>query len=69
MQLELQASYEEVLQELRRLEVERECLLFQVDVLQDSLEGAEELLAEAQREVGQASTVCPNITALLGWGS
>lgn len=53
--LELQASYDEVVQELRGLEVEREALLFQVDVLQDTLEGVEELLAEAQREAGQAS--------------
>nr|XP_046240051.1 leucine-rich repeat flightless-interacting protein 1 isoform X3 [Scatophagus argus] len=53
--LELQASYEEVVQELRGLEVERETLLFQVDVLQDTLEGVEELLAEAQREAGQAN--------------
>lgn len=57
VQLELQASYEEVVQELRGLEVERETLLFQVDVLQDTLESVEELLAEAQREAGQASTV------------
>ncbi|XP_072308675.1 uncharacterized protein [Eucyclogobius newberryi] len=54
--LELQASYEEAVVELRGLEVERETLLFQVDVLQDSLEGVEELLAEAQREAGQANT-------------
>ncbi|XP_035487905.1 leucine-rich repeat flightless-interacting protein 1 [Scophthalmus maximus] len=53
--MELQASYDEVVQELRGLEVERETLLFQVDVLQDTLEGVEELLAEAQREAGQAS--------------
>ncbi|KAM7006646.1 uncharacterized protein LKV04_003144 [Tautogolabrus adspersus] len=53
--LELQASYDEVVQELRGLEVERETLLFQVDVLQDTLEGVEELLAEAQREAGQAN--------------
>ncbi|KAM8756545.1 uncharacterized protein AB9X84_009712 [Acanthopagrus schlegelii] len=53
--LELQASYDEVVQELRGLEVEREALLFQVDVLQDTLEGVEELLAEAQREAGEAS--------------
>lgn len=53
--LELQASYDEVVQELRGLEVEREALLFQVDVLQDTLEGVEELLAEAQREAGHAS--------------
>ncbi|XP_022053134.1 leucine-rich repeat flightless-interacting protein 1 isoform X2 [Acanthochromis polyacanthus] len=54
-QLELQASYDEAVQELRGLEVEREALLFQVDVLQDTLEGVEELLAEARREAGQAS--------------
>ncbi|XP_070699474.1 tropomyosin Per a 7.0103 isoform X2 [Pempheris klunzingeri] len=54
--LELQASYDEVVQELRGLEVERETLLFQVDVLQDTLEGVEELLAEAQREAGQATS-------------
>ncbi|XP_019132212.1 leucine-rich repeat flightless-interacting protein 1 [Larimichthys crocea] len=54
--LELQASYDEVVQELRGLEVEREALLFQVDVLQDTLEGVEELLAEAQREAGQSSS-------------
>ncbi|XP_015226114.1 PREDICTED: leucine-rich repeat flightless-interacting protein 1-like [Cyprinodon variegatus] len=53
--LELQASYDEAVQELRGLEVEREALLFQVDVLQDTLEGVEELLAEAQREAGQAN--------------
>lgn len=47
-----------MVQELRGLEVERETLLFQVDVLQDTLESAEELLAEAQREAGQASMVC-----------
>ncbi|XP_041835878.1 unconventional myosin-XVIIIa [Melanotaenia boesemani] len=53
--LELQASYDEAVQELRGLEVEREALLFQVDVLQDTLEGVEELLAEAQREAGQVN--------------
>ncbi|KAM9408768.1 uncharacterized protein KZ484_001154 isoform 2-T2 [Pholidichthys leucotaenia] len=53
--LELQASYDEAVQELRGLEVEREALLFQVDVLQDTLESVEELLAETQREAGQAS--------------
>lgn len=42
---------------MRGMEVEREALLFQVDVLQDELEGVEELLAEAQREAGQASSV------------
>ncbi|XP_056462031.1 leucine-rich repeat flightless-interacting protein 2 isoform X3 [Gadus chalcogrammus] len=54
--MELQASYEEVVQERRGLELEREALLFQVDVLQDSLESVEELLAEAHREAGQART-------------
>ncbi|CAL1608324.1 unnamed protein product [Knipowitschia caucasica] len=53
--LELQASYEEAVTELRGLEVERDTLLFQVDVLQDTLEGVEELLAEGQRETGQAN--------------
>ncbi|XP_028430973.1 leucine-rich repeat flightless-interacting protein 1 isoform X2 [Perca flavescens] len=52
--LELQANYDEVVQELRGLEVERETLLFQVDFLQDTLEGVEEVLAEAQREAGHA---------------
>ncbi|XP_030230891.1 uncharacterized protein si:ch1073-456m8.1 isoform X1 [Gadus morhua] len=54
--MELQASYEEVVQERRGMELEREALLFQVDVLQDSLESVEELLAEAHREAGQART-------------
>ncbi|XP_061583463.1 leucine-rich repeat flightless-interacting protein 1 [Cololabis saira] len=53
--LELQASYDEAVQEVHGLEVEREALLFQVDVLQDTLEGVEELLAEAQREAGHAT--------------
>ena len=46
--MELQASYDEVVQEMHGLELEREALLFQVDVLQDSLESVEELLAEAK---------------------
>lgn len=46
-----------MVQELRGLEVEREALLFQVDVLQDTLESVEELLAEAQRDAGQANLV------------
>ncbi|XP_057700789.1 leucine-rich repeat flightless-interacting protein 1 [Corythoichthys intestinalis] len=53
--LELQASYDEAMHELRGLEVEREALLFQVDVLQDTLESVEELLAETQREAGRAN--------------
>lgn len=52
---DLQANYDEVVQELRGLEVQRDTLLFQVDVLQDALEGVEEMLAEAQREANQAS--------------
>ncbi|XP_024231797.1 leucine-rich repeat flightless-interacting protein 1 isoform X1 [Oncorhynchus tshawytscha] len=52
---DLQASYDDVLQELRGLELQRETLLFQVDVLQDALEGAEEMLAEAQREASHAT--------------
>lgn len=46
-----------MVQELRGLEVERETLLFQVDVLQDTLESVEELLAEAQRDAGQTNLV------------
>ncbi|XP_030633681.1 uncharacterized protein si:ch1073-456m8.1 isoform X2 [Chanos chanos] len=53
--MDLQASYEDTLQEVRGLEVQREVLLFQVDCLQDALEGAEEMLAEAQREVHDLS--------------
>lgn len=58
-----------MVQELRGLEVEREALLFQVDVLQDTLEGVEELLAEAQREAGQASLVCQRCIYALPKGS
>lgn len=57
VQEELQESYKEVVQELSGLEVQRETLLFQVDVLQDALEGVEEMLAEAQRAASQASMV------------
>ncbi|XP_062401940.1 leucine-rich repeat flightless-interacting protein 2 isoform X2 [Sardina pilchardus] len=53
--IELQANYDGVLQELHYLEVQRETLLFQVDCLQDALEGAEEMLAEAQREAHDTS--------------
>ncbi|XP_010879468.2 leucine-rich repeat flightless-interacting protein 2 [Esox lucius] len=52
---DLQASYDDVVQELRGLELQRETLLFQVDVLQDALEGAEEMLAEAQREASHTT--------------
>ncbi|XP_042589441.1 leucine-rich repeat flightless-interacting protein 2 [Cyprinus carpio] len=47
---ELRASYEDCLQEVRTLELQQEALLFQVDCLQDVLEGTEEMLAEAQRD-------------------
>lgn len=53
--MELQANYDSVLQELRDLELQRETLLFQVDCLQDALESAEEMLAEAQREAEDSS--------------
>ncbi|KAG9353432.1 hypothetical protein JZ751_018028 [Albula glossodonta] len=53
--LDLQESYDEVVQELRGLELQREALLFQVDCLQDALEGAEEMLAEARREADDAN--------------
>ncbi|XP_021465787.2 unconventional myosin-XVIIIa isoform X2 [Oncorhynchus mykiss] len=53
--LDLQASYDDVLRELRGLELQRETVLFQVDVLHDALEGAEEMLAEAQREASHAT--------------
>ncbi|XP_048856112.1 uncharacterized protein si:ch1073-456m8.1 [Brienomyrus brachyistius] len=53
--LDLQANYSDTLQELRGLELQREALVFQVDCLQDALERAEEMLAEAQREVGDTS--------------
>lgn len=57
LQVELQANYDGVLQELRELEIQREALLFQVDCLQDALEGAEEMLAETQREAHDTSMV------------
>ncbi|XP_056590891.1 uncharacterized protein si:ch1073-456m8.1 [Triplophysa dalaica] len=47
---ELRADYEICLQEMRALELQQEAHLFQVDCLQDALEGAEEMLSEAQRE-------------------
>ncbi|XP_016109219.1 leucine-rich repeat flightless-interacting protein 2 [Sinocyclocheilus grahami] len=48
--MELRASYEGCLQEVRTLELQQETLLFQVDCLQDALEGTEEMLAETQRD-------------------
>ncbi|KAL6464794.1 hypothetical protein MHYP_G00271110 [Metynnis hypsauchen] len=53
--MELQASYEDSLQELQALELRQEVLLFQVDCLQDALQGAEEMLAETQREAHEAT--------------
>lgn len=57
LKLDLQACYSDTLQELRSLELQREALVFQVDCLQDALERAEEMLAEAQRETGDTSAV------------
>ncbi|XP_017560249.1 leucine-rich repeat flightless-interacting protein 2 [Pygocentrus nattereri] len=53
--MELQANYEDCLQELQALELRQEVLLFQVDCLQDALQGAEEMLAETQREAHEAA--------------
>ncbi|TSK16201.1 hypothetical protein Baya_1072 [Bagarius yarrelli] len=53
--LELQQDYEMCLAELRSAELRQEVLLFQVDCLQDALEGAEEMLAETKREAYQFS--------------
>ncbi|CAM4733296.1 unnamed protein product [Leuciscus chuanchicus] len=43
-------NYEECVTDLRMLSLQQEALLFQVDVLQDALEGTEEMLVETQRE-------------------
>ncbi|KAI4873836.1 hypothetical protein NFI96_021297 [Prochilodus magdalenae] len=53
--MELQANYDECVQELQALELRQDVLLFQVDCLQDALQGAEEMLAETQREAHDAS--------------
>ncbi|XP_036414930.1 leucine-rich repeat flightless-interacting protein 1 [Colossoma macropomum] len=53
--MELQANYEDSLQELQALELRQEVLLFQVDCLQDALQGAEEMLAETQREAHEVT--------------
>ncbi|KAL4655591.1 leucine-rich repeat flightless-interacting protein 1-like isoform X2 [Arapaima gigas] len=55
LQLELQEAYNEAMQELRQMELHQEVLIFQVGCLQDALEGAEEMLAEAQREASDAN--------------
>ncbi|XP_066564274.1 leucine-rich repeat flightless-interacting protein 1 [Amia ocellicauda] len=49
---ELQESYDEALQTVHALELQRETLQFEVDCLRDTLDGVEELLAEAHREGG-----------------
>ncbi|KPP79638.1 hypothetical protein Z043_100761, partial [Scleropages formosus] len=54
-QLDLQEAYNEAMQDVRQLELHREVLIFQVGCLQDALEGAEEMLAEAQREASDAN--------------
>lgn len=43
------------MEELRALALQQEALLFQVDCLQDALEGTEEMLAEAQRETQRSN--------------
>lgn len=57
VQVELRADYEVCLQEMRALELQQEALLFQVDCLQDALEGTEEMLSEAQREAHSVTMV------------
>ncbi|XP_015199838.2 leucine-rich repeat flightless-interacting protein 2 [Lepisosteus oculatus] len=47
---DLQESYDEALQDIRALELQREVLLFEVDCLRETLGEVEELLAEARRE-------------------
>ncbi|KAM9443823.1 uncharacterized protein Hap1MRO34_024971 [Clarias gariepinus] len=53
--MELQQNYEMCLAELQSVELRQEVLLFQVDCLQDALEGAEEMLTETKREAHQFS--------------
>lgn len=50
IQMELQADYEACLEELRSMDRDKDVLIFQLDRLHDDLEGAEETLAETQRE-------------------
>ncbi|XP_062843217.1 uncharacterized protein si:ch1073-456m8.1 isoform X2 [Trichomycterus rosablanca] len=54
--MELQADYEACLEELRSVERHQDVLLFQLDCLHDTLEGAEEALADTRRENKQLST-------------
>ncbi|KAI5607610.1 leucine-rich repeat flightless-interacting protein 2-like [Silurus asotus] len=53
--MELKQNYEMCLAELQSVELRQEVLLFQVDCLQDALEGAEEMLIETKREAHQYS--------------
>ncbi|XP_053530177.1 uncharacterized protein si:ch1073-456m8.1 isoform X2 [Ictalurus punctatus] len=53
--VELQQNYEMCLAELQSVELQQGVLLFQVDCLQDALEGAEEALSETKREAHQIS--------------
>ncbi|KAG7319033.1 hypothetical protein KOW79_017507 [Hemibagrus wyckioides] len=53
--MELQQNYEMCLAELQSIELRQEVLLFQVECLQDALEGAEEMLTESKREAHQFS--------------
>lgn len=55
--MELQQNYEVCLAELQGAELQQEVLLFQVECLQDALEGAEETLIETKREAHQISMV------------
>lgn len=48
---------EDCAQELRTLSLQQDVLMFQVGCLQDALEGAEEMLAETQRETHQLTMV------------
>ncbi|KAK2821435.1 hypothetical protein Q7C36_020778 [Tachysurus vachellii] len=53
--MELQQNYEMCLAELQSVELRQGVLLFQVECLQDALEGAEEMLIETKREAHQIS--------------
>lgn len=55
--MELQQNYEMCLAELQSVELRQEVLLFQVECLQDALEGAEETLTETKREAHEISMV------------
>lgn len=57
LQMELQQNYEMCSAELQSVELHQEVLLFQIECLQDALEGAEETLIETKREAHQISMV------------